>query len=289
MQISTSLNIIYGRNGVPCDSAWITKIAEAGYDGLDFNFTDLENYINWFDINEAEKYTDNLAFITEKNGLTWYQAHAPIYNFFINDITTEQKHNLCIPAIQACARLNIPWLVFHPSQCINDNAPAKQKELQKNKNHFQKLLDVCEKYDVGIAIENMPGGTDKNTVFATTAEELCELVDALNHPLAGICWDTGHAKLSGLDQRKQIAMLGSRLKTLHIQDNDGFNDDHLLPYTRGLNGVDWCSVVEGLKAASYSGTLNLEAHNSFRSVPDGLLFETIKYSAAILKHIAKQI
>jgi sugar phosphate isomerase/epimerase len=292
MKISTSLNIIYGRNDVPCDPEWMAKIAEAGFDGLDFNFLDIEDDVDWFNDETAERYVDNLATVAANNKLIWFQAHAPIYNFLLKGDAVERKHALCLPAIKACSHLNIPWLVFHPCECINYNASTQRKEVfQKNKEHFQILLDECEKYNVGIAVENMAKIETGNShsCFAATAEELCELVDVLNHPLAGICWDTGHAKISGLDQNKQIAMLGARLKVLHIQDNDGLYDDHLLPYTRGPNGVDWHNVIQGLNAASYSGALNIEAHNSFRMVPDELLFDTIKYSAAILKYIKKQI
>ncbi len=41
-----------------------------------------------------------------------------------------------------------------------------------------------------------------------------------------------------------ILKAGEKLKALHIGDNEGFSDQHLMPFTRG--NVDFGEVVNGL-------------------------------------------
>ena len=41
----------------------------------------------------------------------------------------------------------------------------------------------------------------------------------------------GHANIVGLDFEKFITTLGSRLKVLHIHDNDSISDLHQIPFT----------------------------------------------------------
>ncbi len=81
------------------------------------------------------------------------------------------------------------------------------------------------------------GGRQCCRFFGAVPDELCELIDTLNHPLIGACWDTGHARMMHHDQKACLTAIGSRLKALHIQENDGRNDDHMLPFASGGDGA----------------------------------------------------
>lgn len=67
------------------------------------------------------------------------------------------------------------------------------------------------------------------------ARKAAERIDAMNEKygaqVLGFCLDTGHANLVGLDMEDFIRTLGTRLKVLHIHDNDGVADLHQIPYT----------------------------------------------------------
>ena len=50
--------------------------------------------------------------------------------------------------------------------------------------------------------------------------------------------------------------LGSRLKVLHVHDNDGVSDRHAIPFS----GVtDWEDFAVALKEVGFNGVLSLEA------------------------------
>jgi sugar phosphate isomerase/epimerase len=53
-----------------------------------------------------------------------------------------------------------------------------------------------------------------------------------------------------------IRQAGERLKALHIADNLGTNDDHMLPYGKGTLG--WSEIMVALREVGYSGLFNYE-------------------------------
>ena len=57
-------------------------------------------------------------------------------------------------------------------------------------------------------------------------------------------------------QSEFIRTAGNHIKALHIADNEGERDQHILPFGRG--GVDIASVVTEMKAIGYDGLYNLE-------------------------------
>lgn len=70
----------------------------------------------------------------------------------------------------------------------------------------------------------------------------------------GMCLDTGHAHL-GRFIRAFIDLAGPRLMHVHLHDNRGTADEHLIP---GRGTIDWCEVFEALRGAGYAGALMLE-------------------------------
>jgi sugar phosphate isomerase/epimerase len=91
---------------------------------------------------------------------------------------------------------------------------------------------------------------------APTCDELLEVINAADCPNIGICLDTGHLNINRGDQAEFIRKADSYLKALHIADNEGKSDQHMMPYGRG--NVDWESTMHALKENHYSGLFNME-------------------------------
>ena len=81
-------------------------------------------------------------------------------------------------------------------------------------------------------------------------------MDQLDEACFGICLDTGHLNLKDKDQRNFILKAGKRLKALHIADNQGETDQHMMPYGRG--NIDFDEVIRALREVDYEGLFNLE-------------------------------
>ena len=70
----------------------------------------------------------------------------------------------------------------------------------------------------------------------------------------GFVLDTGHANLMG-DQDEIIETFGSRLISLHLNDNYGVDDDHITPQ---MGSVDWSKVCRHLGEINYQGCFMYE-------------------------------
>ena len=130
----------------------------------------------------------------------------------------------------------------------------------------------------GVAIENLPW---KN---CHTAKNIRAIVDRLDSPFAGGCWDTGHAHCNRFPP-SEMKDLGDKLVTLHIQDSVGM-DDHLIPY---YGHYDWESFIHTLREMNYKGEFVLEAHHQMLEVADDpekqnkLLAEMLEVSNRIMQ------
>jgi len=129
-----------------------------------------------------------------------------------------------------------------------------------------------------------PHGPTTNR-YGTTPEELIELVDKLGNDKFGVCWDFGHANLSGMNQCASLEKLGSRLIALHVDDNRGFIDEHLVPY---IGFVQWEPIMHMLEKIHYKGDFTYEIHNFTSGLPDALQQAAIDFSFKVGMYLLSQ-
>lgn len=219
--------------------------------------------------------------------------HGPVHGRNFTDLALGLNEGayleLAKRSIRFATILDIPWVVFHGTKIASGNECPKES-LAYNVQFYQKLLPVLEETGVGIALENTAdreqteaGVARRN--YCSEAYELVELIDTLDHPLVGACWDTGHANLQGLDQEVSLQALGKRLKSLHINDNNGKQDEHLLPYQGTVN---WDKVTNTLATIGYDGEFTYEAHMSVKHLPEELRDVGLRYAADLARYLAKK-
>lgn len=299
MILANSLNVALRRGQgaaapIP-DAETVRRLAAAGFDGLDFNLLDRQDGVDWGDERAAAAVLDVLERAARDAGMPWVQAHGPMFRMFSAEPTDARRRELCAPALRACGRLGVPWMVLHSDTLPGPFDGAHRREvLRRNVQFFRSLLPSCEKHGVGIALENIFDEAAQRPErgasrwFGSVPEELCELVDAVDHPLVGACWDTGHARIMRLDQRAALAALGPRLKAVHIHDNGGVRDDHVLPF-QAADGVDWTAVTEGLRKARYAGAFCLEVASAFTGTPDPFWDMTARHAVAVGRELIGKI
>jgi len=89
-----------------------------------------------------------------------------------------------------------------------------------------------------------------------TYQQMSDVVEGVGADNVGYCLDTGHANLSNVNNPDFIRQAGDRLWALHIADNMGTDDDHMLPYGGGT--VPWTDVMIALREVAYTGLFNFE-------------------------------
>ena len=260
MLVATSLNVLYDYTN-EIDRA-VDRLSAAGFEALDFNGCDM---MSLWPGKDGEERVERLRIAAEKHRLPWLQAHGPMFSYWGDDAPQQlEETKRCI---RWCGQLGVPWMVMHTGTRPGAwDAAHHQANLQANLDFFRPFFELLAEHQVGIAIENT-ADMFNGRAYGSTPEDLCELHDALDCEWIGLCWDTGHALLQKLPQREAIGSLGSRLKAIHVQDNDGRADHHLLPYT---GRVDWEGVIGGLQDCGYAGAFTYETHNAVRHLPDPL-------------------
>ena len=118
-----------------------------------------------------------------------------------------------------------------------------------------------------------------------TVKEVKKLVRAIDNPLLKVCLDTGHANVFHDDLAADVRLLGNDLATLHVHDNKGNWDQHLIPY---MGNIKWDEFLSALKEIGYNGCFTLETMIS-TTMPQPIKEEMQRSLAALARQMADKI
>ena len=162
--------------------------------------------------------------------------------------------------IDICAELGIRNIVIHPGGYY-DQAPNRAAMEAVDRARLKSFADLaahCERVGTRMAIENMNDngiGLWGSRRFGAIVEEILGLIEHIGSPALGVCLDTSHANIQGLNQPAAVRTCGDKLIALHISDNDGSGDQHKTP---GYGSVDFPGIVTALREVGYTSNFNLE-------------------------------
>jgi len=232
--------------------------------------------------NDWQEFVHEIGEIAARCGITFSQSHLPYYDVFNN--TDEEKatlyEKLIHRSIVGTRLLGAKWAVTHP--CTDFSSADMSVLKQKNIDYIMKHIEVAESNNIGIALENDFLMKTKQ-IYASNVEELCDLVDTFNSPSVGVCYDFGHAELQGDDHRGNLNYIGKkRLKCVHVHDNHGECDEHLMPFY-GI--IDWENAMAGLHDIEYEGELTYEIQEFARHLPDDMKYLVVQQSIEIGKRL----
>lgn len=236
---------------------------------MDISFLDYANFRAPFVTDAYRSWVEQALELAEAYGIRFGQAHAPFYDFFDESVPDrEEKDKMILRSIECAGRMGVKWIAIHAGTDRSSGAMRKNS-LEKNLQYFLPIVEYAESQNVGIAFENL---WDLNIApkkrYTAMVEDLVELVDAFHSDTVGICFDVEHAVISGLDPAKELAVIGSRLKSTHISDCIDMAADHLLPFS-GI--THWQPVMQALHALQYEGDFAFEIHRYTQYMPDALV------------------
>ena len=233
-------------------------LADAGFDGVDLSLDQLEP--DGDDILRSVLYSfGNRA---AARGLTLPMCHLPFFMPSPDDAVAMARFAKEIACgIRMAAMLKIPDAVIHPI-VRHESRRCREQWLDENLRFLTPLRDLAGKLGVTLCIENMTGkpyaAHPSEAVYGSTAADVLELSERLD---CMVCWDFGHANITGLCQSVELEKLRGRVRCLHIHDNDGVRDSHRIPFecpeNTPLGGcVDWEDTAEGLRLCGFLSTSN---------------------------------
>lgn len=180
-------------------------------------------------------------------------VHAPFFDLnpgaldpLVRGITYERLST----TLSLAGELNAHLMVIHPGydKWRYPNLAETWGELAGE--FFPALLDQAQACTCRLALEN---------IYEETPETLVRLVERLDSPWFGHCFDAGHWYLFGrTGMQDWLEAISPRLFHLHLHDNHGRADEHL---PIGMGRIDFSPLKQLLAAATVKPSMTLEAHS----------------------------
>jgi len=190
--------------------------------------------------------TEFKAFL-EKENFTMTQGHLWLKIRLCSDPDAYEK--LC-PWLDLYHAIGIRNGVLHVDRLHAEPDLTVEQRMERNVEILRKIDAYLGDREFRVCLENIGG-------FASSVEGLNAMIDRTGDRHFGICLDTGHLNLAAdKDQERFIKAAGSRLCALHIADNEGETDQHMMPFGKGIIRFD--KVVSALREIGYEELFNLE-------------------------------
>ena len=285
----------------------IRSIKEGGFEAVDisFRYIPIETYdektgTSFFDksLEELYAYYEPLKKCLKEQNIYLAQVHG------VDPVGPDkgEEKSTCITRaairqIELCQYLDCPCIVFHFWRNID---ATKEEEQRVNLMLLRKLIPAAKRCGVKICLENLylHVGAQCEDSSGSDAVEASWYIDALNEEagevIFGACVDTGHAHLLRRNLYKHIITLGHRVYALHINENMGREDTHMIPYTQLNNcetdtAIDWERFIKALREIEFRGSLSFEIKSGLELLPEECRKEGMQLVSSIGKYFRKRI
>ena len=271
----------YGAHGYPTA---FSLIAEHGYDCVDYqSFVNIESDFFKLPLPEFEKELIHQKALIEGYGLTVSQAHAPWRTPKDGD-PEERKlwREAMKKAIYGTSVLGCHRFIVHTLLPYMDGPDHPEEVWALNEDFIADLADYASKYDIKVCVENLPFPLYP----LSTVEAVCELVDKLKRDNLKVCLDTGHAAIFKKERvGDAVRYIGTRLEAVHIHDNMGDTDSHMIP---GEGIIDWEDFATALSEIGFDKVISLETGTDYDLYQECEWDERERALADFAKDLAKK-
>ncbi|MBQ8310059.1 MAG: sugar phosphate isomerase/epimerase [Clostridia bacterium] len=229
----------------------------------------------------------------EELGLAISQTHGRLRGFR-ND---EEENRAVLENVRldclAAHTLGAPVCVIHSvaTGLVGPDTPASYMH-ELNLRWFTSALRYAKQYRVKIASETFGdspkykicdffGNTDE---FLKSYDAVCAIADNADNLCA--CVDTGHSnkamRFGNPSPADVIRRLGSRVRVLHLNDNDTLTDQHKIP---GTGCIDWNDVLDALDEIGYTGVYNMELN--LTHFGEDFMIEEATFAVRVMRQLLK--
>lgn len=273
MKLSVETSVMGDRFG---DEKAIEMIKNAGFDCFDYSmyWMSEENDILKDDYRErAEK----LRKKSDELNIECNQAHAPFEIEKDDEFSVlNEAYKRLVRSIEVASIMGAKNIIVH---AIKTDTCRGEDFYELNRRFYQSLVPYCEKFNICVSVENLFHWNEKILPILSDPAEHLDFVKSLNSPWLNICIDVGHSSITGHKPEDVIAAMDAGvLKTLHIHDNDGVDDWHLLPYT---GSFEWDKIMAALSEINYDGELTFEIFGYLKRLPDDLIEDGLCFAEKV--------
>lgn len=168
-------------------------------------------------------------------------------------------------SMETASQLGSEIVVVHPGHMPILGRRFTDKILQYNRDSLKECSQHARELGVTMCVENMPD------IEGLLYKDLGELKSLILDIDAYITLDVGHAHNNRYSVEDMLKC--SRIRHIHLSDNDGSYDSHNALGNKGVDGkgIDFKSLFNGLKNIKYNGILVVEVEET-HSVAESLLY-----------------
>jgi sugar phosphate isomerase/epimerase len=235
-------------------TTWLNRVEAAGISTLEIFCA--KQHLNYRD----KSHVTDLGHWFRDSTLTLRSFHAPMYTDEIWGRSGPDTHiNITCKAkadrmrwveelkrvIEVAETIPFRYLIQHMGvshQEFSDHA------IDSAFTSLEELIVFARQRGVEILLENIPNEL-------STAERL-NFFNNITHLNLNYVFDTGHAHIGGGIEH-EFEIMKPRVRSLHVHDNDGKEDQHLVPLL-GAGTVDWVRTMELLRSRPDQYPLMLE-------------------------------
>lgn len=163
-----------------------------------------------------------------------------------DDIVHERGVSGLIQAIELASVIDADKVIVHASDSVDGDVTRR---MERARGVLREMGGIASESGIILALENLPPG-----YLGHTPEEIISLLNGTNRDSVAVCFDSGHANLSGHFAEFASALLPHAVTT-HLHDNDGSGDQHLYP---GLGNIDWPAFSSAFKVLNCKASIMLE-------------------------------
>ena len=258
------------------------RMREHGYDCVDYqNFVNTETDFFKLPEKEFEKILKEQRAIIEGEGITVNQVHGP-WRAPQRDLESADKaerFEAMSKSIRGAAYLGSDKMIIHPLMPYGGDSPDHPETVKEiNLEFFTRLAEVGRENGVVICYENMPFIGFPISSYT----DIYDMVKRVNSDYFKVCIDVGHCLTLSHSPADAVRYIGKDVYALHVHDNDGTADQHLIP---GQGIGDFRELTRALYEIGYEGVYSLETHIKADSAEEQLRRE---YELAALAKILVQ-
>lgn len=211
---------------------------------LFLNATSLEN-MNWQIMADfSRKLVDNGISCT---------IHAPFMDLnpgSVDPLIREVTGKRVDETLKAAKIMQAKIVVFHPGYSRLAHGSVQASWLENSVSFWQQRLPAIEEAGCLAAIEN---------IYEEEPSTLCQLLEGINSPLVGHCFDSGHFNMfATVSLDEWFDAIGDKIIESHLHDNFGKADEHL---PVGEGNIDFDKVTSLLHNHAPEAIWTLEAHS----------------------------
>ncbi len=259
------------------------KLSELGFNALDFGMCNTETELYTCSEEQLLYTLTKEKELADQAGIEIFQVHGP-WRFPVQDDTEEaraERMEKMKHSIRAAALLGAKNWIVHPimPMGVHDLVTGKAEETwELNVRFMRELVKTAREFDVTINLENMPF-----TEFSISKpDDILRLIQEINDDHFKMCLDTGHVnKFPELSVGNEVRKMKDVIRTFHIHDNNGNQDQHTIPY---FGTIDWADFGQALRDMDYKGSFSFETEPSPK-LPSPMFDEMLTTMVNIAKHI----